>query len=81
MTADHEHQELFHLRKIINELDRLIQNGCIAGSENPVLQPGYWRNRINELLAKQATSGTTVAQASALLEKLERIADTLEKRR
>jgi hypothetical protein len=81
MANDPEQQEFFHIRKMVLELERLIQNGDDVSLELPVMQPEYWRNRINSLLATPAISGSTVAQASVLLMKLDRIADALKNAR
>lgn len=79
MAHDDEQQEFFHIRKMVLELERLVQNGDAVSRELPVMQPGYWRNRISALLASPAISGSTVAHASVLLVKLNRIADELKK--
>jgi hypothetical protein len=79
MADDHEQEEFFHIRKMVLELDRLVQNGDIQDRKNPVAQPDYWRLRINVLLATPALSRSIAVRAVALLVQLDRIADALKK--
>lgn len=81
MAQNHEQQEFFHIRRMVLELERLVQNLDDVDREVPVMQPEYWRIRINALLARPAISGSTVAQASVLLTKLDGIADALKNAR
>ncbi|MGF6759012.1 hypothetical protein [Paraburkholderia sp. GAS334] len=79
MADDHDQEEFFHIRKMVLELDRLIQNGDIKDRKNPVAQPDYWRKRIDALLATPALSESIAARTAALLVQLDRIADALKK--
>jgi hypothetical protein len=81
MAHDHEQQDFLHIWKMVLKLERLVQNGDDVSQELPVMHPEYWRSRINALLARPAISGSTVAQASVLLVKLNGIADELRKSR
>jgi hypothetical protein len=81
MADDHEQEEFFHIRKMVLELERLIQNGDIKDRKNPVAQPDYWRKRIDALLAAPARSESIAARTAALLVQLDRIADALKKSR
>ncbi|MFM0334841.1 hypothetical protein [Paraburkholderia strydomiana] len=70
MIHDQQRHELFHIRTMVLELERLVQNGDDLSPKTPVLHPGYWRSRINALLATPMLSRATADQASALLQKL-----------
>ncbi|AXF05481.1 hypothetical protein CUJ88_44015 (plasmid) [Paraburkholderia hospita] len=78
---DDERQEFFHIRNMVLERERLVQSSEDVTMELPVMQPEYWRNRINALLARQAVSRTTVAQASVLLMKLDGTTNALKNAR
>lgn len=75
MTNDHQQQELLHIQTMVMELERLARRGSIVRRGTSVTQPEYWRNRIHTLLATPGISGSTAARASALLAKLDRIAE------
>jgi hypothetical protein len=79
MADEHEQEEFFHIRKMVLELERLVQNGDIQDRKNPVAQPDYWRKRINVLLAKPALSVSIAARATALLVQLDQIEDARKK--
>ncbi|MEZ0606049.1 hypothetical protein ACAX43_28490 [Paraburkholderia sp. IW21] len=79
MADDHEQEEFFHIRKMVLELDRLIERGDVQDCKNPVTQPDYWRKRIDALLATPAVSESIAARAAALLVQLDRIADARRK--
>jgi hypothetical protein len=79
MIHDREQHELFHIRTMVLELERLVQNGDDLSPKTSVVHPGYWRNRINALLATPMLSRATADQASALLQKLNCIAGEQQK--
>ncbi|BCG01638.1 hypothetical protein PPGU19_062060 (plasmid) [Paraburkholderia sp. PGU19] len=81
MMHDDERQEFFHIRNMVLERERLVQSSEDVNVELPVMQPEYWRNRINALLARQAVSRTIVAQASVLLMKLDGTTNALKNAR
>ena len=81
MTHDDERQEFFDIRNMVLERERLVQSSEDVNVELPVMQPEYWRNRINALLARQAVSRTIVAQASVLLMKLDGTTNALKNAR
>jgi hypothetical protein len=81
MMHDDERQEFFHIRNMALELERLVRDGDDVSLELPVMQPEYWRNRTNALLARQDVSRTTVAQASVLLMKVDGITNALKNTR
>lgn len=74
MAHDYEQQELFHIRTMVRELERLLHNGDDIILDAPVMQPEYWRSRINALLARPAISRSIATDASVLLMKLDGIA-------
>lgn len=78
MAQDHEQREFFHIRSVVPEPARLVQNLDDVGRKVPVVQPEYWRNRIKAVLPRPGISGSTVALASVLLAELDGIADTLK---
>lgn len=78
MAHDLEQHELLHIRKMVLQLERLVQSGNTVGLAIPVMQPAYWRNRINALLEAPVISGSSATQASMLLIKLETIAEALK---
>ncbi|AJZ56197.1 hypothetical protein OI25_8241 (plasmid) [Paraburkholderia fungorum] len=75
MTDEHKQQELPHIRTMVLELERLARSGTIVRRDTSVTQPEYWRNRIHRLLATPGICGSTAAQASVLLAKLDGIAE------
>ncbi|WP_147408585.1 hypothetical protein [Paraburkholderia fungorum] len=79
MTNLHEQQELLHIQTMVLELERIASRGSIVRRGTSVTQPEYWRNRIHTLLATPGISGSTAAQASALLAKLDGIAEAGKK--
>jgi hypothetical protein len=81
MMHDDERQEFFHIRNMALELERLVRDGDDVSLELPVMQPEYWRNRTNALLARQDVARTTVAQASVLLMKVDGITNALKNTR
>ncbi|WP_158660636.1 hypothetical protein [Paraburkholderia hospita] len=81
MMHDDERQEFLHIRNMVLERERLVQISDDVSVELPVVQREYWRNRINALLARQAVSRTTVAQASVLLMKLDGFTNALKNAR
>ena len=78
MAHNLEQHELLHIRKMVLQLERLVQSGNTIGLEIPILQPEYWRNRINAVLDTPVISRSAVAQASMLLIKLNIIANALK---
>ncbi|WP_168787783.1 hypothetical protein [Paraburkholderia aromaticivorans] len=78
MAHNLEQHELLHIRNMVLQLERLVQSGNTVGLGIPVMQPEYWRNRINALLDTPVISRSAVTQASVLLMKLEIIADALK---
>ncbi|WP_421380810.1 hypothetical protein ACOCG7_34570 (plasmid) [Paraburkholderia sp. DD10] len=80
MADDQEQQELRHIRQMVTQLERLVQNRELLEGSLAVTQPGYWRNRISRLLARPAVSRDTAAQASALMARLDGIAEALRQR-
>ena len=80
MADDHEQQELRHFGQMVTQLERLVQNRELRDGSLAVTQPGYWRNRISRLLARPAVSRNTAVQASALLARLDGIAQALKQR-
>jgi hypothetical protein len=67
---DYRQQDLFHIEKMIIELERLMQNGPIIAERNPVTRPEYWRNRIHALVNSSEATVSTTKHAAVLLERL-----------
>ncbi|WNC95395.1 hypothetical protein RI103_37285 (plasmid) [Paraburkholderia sp. FT54] len=74
MIHDQEQHELLHIRAMVLELERLVQNGDDLNPKTSVVHAQYWRNRINALLATPMLARATADQASALLQTLNCIA-------
>lgn len=76
MSSDeYQRQELGHIERMIIELERLPEDERIAVRENPVMNPEYWRKRINVLMTSPNATRLVIRDAATLLQRLERIAD------
>ena len=72
---DYRQQDLFHIEKMILELERLMQNGPIIAERNPVTRPEYWRNRIHALVNSSEATVSTTKHAAVLLERLANLSE------
>jgi hypothetical protein len=64
----HTHEELVHIGRMIAELARVSTSGRRA-PRHPVMQPEYWRRRIDALIDETA-NGPLRRDAVALRERL-----------
>ncbi|CDY79289.1 hypothetical protein BGLT_01985 [Caballeronia glathei] len=75
MSSDeYQRQELGHIERMIIELERLPEDERIAVRENPVMNPEYWRKRINVLMTSPNATRLVIRDAATLLQRLARIA-------
>jgi hypothetical protein len=81
MSADdRRQQDLFHIERMIGQLERQAPGERGIEERNPVTRPDYWRDRIHGLVTSSETTVSTIKHAAVLLERLTRLDERLERR-
>lgn len=68
--------DLLHIEAIVAALEQITINGDSIASTSLINEPGYWRHRIETLLAQRDISPVDRDHAQVLLKRLRGIAGT-----
>jgi hypothetical protein len=71
-------QELAHIARIVSELERLLRDGQVVAGPNAVVQPEYWRKRIDALAKSSLATTDTIRRAAGLLQRLSHLSKVLD---